>query len=83
MPKGKVVERKNALVILEACPPQKIKTFLIDIITQGGAVMLGQTRSGKALVLTTFLDDERTKEYPEDLEELYAAFGSTAKDEPF
>jgi len=74
MPKApKVAERKNALVMLEQCPAEKIKAWVIGNLSRSNAVMIGSTRSGKALVITTFTEEGREKEYPEELDELYDA----------
>jgi len=40
-------------------------------VKQSNAVMIGATRSGKALVVTEFTEAGREKHYPEELEELY------------
>jgi len=81
MPKPlRVSEKRNALVMLEQCPAEKIKAWVIGNITQSNAVMIGATRSGKALVITTFTEEGRDKEYPEELEELYDALTVSAPD---
>jgi len=81
MPKApKVIERRNALVMLEQCPAEKFKVWIIGNLMQSNAVMIGATRSGKALVVTTFTENGRDKEYPEELEELYDALDITVPD---
>jgi len=71
MPAQKVAEKRNAVVMLEQCPAEKLKAWIISNVKSSNAVMVGATRSGKALVITTFTEDGREKEYPEELEELY------------
>lgn len=71
MPTPKVAEKRNAIVMLEQCPAEKFKAWIIANVKDSNAVMLGATRSGKALVITTFSEDGREKEYPEELQELY------------
>lgn len=71
MPKPKQAEKRGALVLIEQCPAEKIKLWVLENIRASNAVMIGATRSGKALVITRFTEDGREKEYPEELEELY------------
>jgi len=71
MATNKTVEKKNAIVMLEQCPPEKLKYWILFHVKQSNAVMIGATRSGKALVVTEFTEAGREKHYPEELEELY------------
>lgn len=42
---------------------------VVNILKQGGAVMLGQTRDNAKLIVTVYLDGDQDKEYCEDAQE--------------
>lgn len=46
-------------------------TLMINVLTrvlsEGGAVMFGQTRDNSKLIVTVYLDGEQDKEYCEDI----------------
>jgi hypothetical protein len=46
-----------------------------QILSQGGAVMLGQTRDNSKLILTVYLDGEQDKEYCEDVQSVIDFLG--------
>jgi len=78
MPVNKTAEKKAAITMLEQCPAEKLKTWIMFHVKQSNAVMIGATRSGKALVITEFTEAGRDKQYPEELEELYKVLETQA-----
>ena len=45
------------------------------ILSQGGAVMIGQTRDQSKLILTVYLDGEQDKEYCDDVQDVINFLG--------
>lgn len=63
-----IYEQSDALVITRA---------VSAVLSQGGAVMFGQTRDQEKLIVTVYLDGDQDKEYcddPKDLEEFLGAY---------
>lgn len=45
------------------------------VLSQGGAIMLGQTRDNAKLIVTVYLDGEQDKEYCDDVEQFIGFIG--------
>ncbi len=52
-----------------------LNNALRQILSQGGAVMLGQTRDQSKLILTVYLDGEQDKEYCESVKDVIEFLG--------
>lgn len=46
-----------------------LQAAICQILTQGGAVMFGQTRDQEKLIITVYLDGDQEKEYAEGADE--------------
>lgn len=65
----------TAAGILLQCDPVTICSGIEAVMTQGGAVMLGQTRDQGKLIVTVYLEGDRTVEYcddPNDVNKIFA-----------
>lgn len=68
MPRIKKREQNDqtAASIFEAVDKTIYVAAVRQILSQGGAVMLGQTRDNEKLIVTVYLDGDQDKEYCED-----------------
>lgn len=76
MPKPEVVRAPvPAITLIEQCPSEKFRTFILAHMREGNAVMFSKTRNGKSVIVTCFTNDGKQREFCEQLEELYDALG--------
>lgn len=74
------IPRKNvpaitAAEIYKTADHTVISSAFLAILSQGGAVMIGQTRDNAKLILTVYLDGEQDKEYCDDVQQVVAFLG--------
>lgn len=63
-------QETSAGAIVALCNPLTLTQVVAEMLTDGCAVMFGQTRDGAKLIVTIYDGDDREKEYIEDVEEL-------------
>lgn len=66
----------TAADVLAATDSTTLANSVVNILKQGGAVMLGQTRDNSKLIITVYLDGESDKEYCEDVQEAISFLAS-------
>lgn len=66
----------SAADVLAAVDSTTLANSVTNIIRQGGAVMLGQTRDNTKLIVTVYLDGDSEKEYCEDVQEAVSFLAS-------
>lgn len=64
----------NAAEIFQAIETTALVDAIANVLRQGGAVMLGQTRDNAKLITTVYLDGDQDKEYCEDAAEALKFF---------
>lgn len=64
----------NASDIFQSIDSVALLDAIANILRQGGAVMLGQTRDNAKLITTVYLDGDQDKEYCEDAAEALKFF---------
>lgn len=52
-----------------------LSNSIASILSQGGAIMLGQTRDNSKLIVTVYLDGDNDKEYCEDVQQVIEFLG--------
>lgn len=70
MPKTKRTESVSAAVMFEQCPPKALVDLVVQATKSGDAVMFGQTRSGKAAIVTIYSEDGKERHFSDSTEEL-------------
>lgn len=70
MPKTKKIEALTAAVMFEQLPPGLLQQLVAVATRDGHAVMFGQTRSGKAAIVTIYADDGKSRHFAESTEDL-------------
>ena len=68
----------TAAGLVHGLDPLTMQRGIEAVLTQGGAVMLGQTRDQAKLIVTTYLDGDKEVEYldsTEDGNKLFAELG--------
>lgn len=59
----------TAALIMVATDESKLRHAIAEVLSQGGAIMFGQTRDNEKLIVTTYIDGDKDAEYCEDAEE--------------
>lgn len=70
MPRTKRTESVTAAVMFEQCPVVSLTNLIVAALRNGDAVMFGQTRSGKAAIVTVYSEDGKERSFADSTEEL-------------
>lgn len=74
-PKKRELPAVSATDIFNSCDSTVVLNAIGSVLSQGGAVMLGQTRDNSKLILTVYLDGEQDKEYCDDVKQVVDFLG--------